>query len=114
MRKILALSLLLAVTGCAESGGTFTGEFTYMADAALFRPCDDLDSRLPVQGPAYLELERAYLEARPGPGEPVFVELEGSIEEAPAMEGDGTVPTLMVTRVVRMDPSGSCLSDDPS
>lgn len=91
-----------------------TGEFIYMADAALFRPCDDPDVALPVAGPAYLELERSYLEARPGPGEPVFVELEGSVEDAPAMEGDRMVPTLSVTRVIRLDPEGSCLSADPS
>ena len=113
MRAIWLLPLVLAIGGCGDEGH-FTGEFIYMADAALFRPCDDPEAGLPVAGPAYLELERSYMEVRPGPGESVFVELEGSIEEAPAMEGDRMVPTLSVTRVIRLDPSRSCLSDDPS
>jgi hypothetical protein len=97
----------------ATAGERFVGEFRYMADAALFRPCDS-ERGMPVTGPAYLELERAYLEVRPGPGEPVLVEVEGSIVEQAKMEGEGTEPALAVTRIIRLDPSLSCPTASPS
>ena len=102
-----------AATCATTEGQSFVGEFRYMADAALFRPCDR-DRGMPVTGPAYLELERAYLEVRPGPGEPIFAELEGSIVEQPKMEGDGTEPALSVTRIIRLEPSLSCATASPS
>jgi hypothetical protein len=94
-------------------GDRFLGEFRYMADAALFRPCDS-ERGMPVTGPAYLELERTYLEVRPGPGEPVLAELEGYMVEQPRMEGEGTERALAVTRVIGLDPSRSCATASPS
>lgn len=97
----------------AAPGERFVGEFRYMADAALFRPCDS-ERGMPVTGPAYLDLERTYLEVRPGPGEPVLAELEGYIVEQPRMEGEGTERALAVTRVILLDPSLSCATASPS
>ncbi len=82
--------------GCQGSmtGRTLTGMFVYMADAATFTDCAT-GRRVPVamEG-GYRELERAYLEKRTNPGQPLFVSVLGRIENKPKMEGSGTVPRL--------------------
>jgi putative lipoprotein len=92
--------------GGAE-GGAFLGLFTYMADAALFRPCGS-DAGMPVQGPGYLALERAYLDARTEPGSYELVVITGSVEERPPMEGEGTRPTLIVKELLGIFPGIHC------
>ncbi len=81
-----------------DMGGTLReqGNFSYMADAALFVPCaSGIQTPVAMEG-AYLELERAYLERGAAPGSTMRVSLTGSIEARPAMEGDGTEPVFVV------------------
>ena len=87
------------------------GLFSYLADAASIQLCVT-GSRLPVamEG-AYLELERAYLDALPAgaAGQPVLVNLEGQItDRASAEPGLGLVRTLVVERFVGVHPGKSC------
>jgi heat shock protein HslJ len=84
------------------------GEFTYLADAASFRDCRT-GARVPVamEG-AYLDLERAYGESKPGAGAPLYVVLDGAVQPRAKMEGAGTEPTLVVSRHVGTFPSLTC------
>jgi copper homeostasis protein (lipoprotein) len=73
-----------------------TGAFTYMADAALFVECRT-GIQLPVaMTEGYLPLERAYMEWRAEPLDPMVVRIRGWVEEQPAMEGDGREEVLVV------------------
>ena len=85
-----------------------SGMFTYLADAAGFSEC--LTGRsLPVamEG-GYLELERAYLAARAGPGQAMMALVEGRIALRDPMEGPAPVPTLVVDRLLRLAPGEQC------
>lgn len=74
------------------------GVFTYLADAATFRDCLT-GKRYPVaDGPAYLDLERAYLAARKTAGEPRLVSVTGSFQLRPAADGPGEAESLLVER----------------
>lgn len=88
------------------------GMFTYMADAASFTDCET-GSRLPVamEG-AYVDLERSYLKLKPATGAPLYVTVQGKVENRPKMEGAGTIPTLIVEKFVSADQKGRC-SDPP-
>jgi hypothetical protein len=87
------------------------GMFRYMADAASIRLCAT-GANLPVAMEGdYLQLERAYLAARPAdaPGEPMLVNLEGMISNRPSAEpGRGLVRTLVVERFVALHPGQNC------
>lgn len=112
--SVLMMTVLLMLAGCTRPvpapspPPVLTGQFTYLADAAGFTDCAD-GRRYPVamEG-AYLELERSYLAVRSRPGLPLLVELEGAIEDRPAMEGDGLVPTLVVARFRGAFPGETC------
>jgi uncharacterized lipoprotein NlpE involved in copper resistance/heat shock protein HslJ len=85
------------------------GMFTYMADAATFEECLT-GRRYPVAMEGdYLALERAYL-ALPDrtPGAPVMASFDGHITQRPPMEGPGTVPTVVVRRLVGLWPGQTC------
>lgn len=91
----------------APDGRTLGGMMTYFADAALFEDCAS-GQRFPVsQSGDYLTLERAYVADRSGPGEPLFVLLDGSIRKQPGMEGPDR-PTLVIDRFIRTRPETSC------
>ncbi len=87
------------------------GMYTYFADAALLEECHT-GRRFPVViDGAHLELERAYLENRPGPGEPLLVTLEGRFE---LREPEPGAPAREHVRVVEFEevwPGQSC--DEP-
>lgn len=63
------------------------GMFTYFADAPTFMHCATGLMHPVAQEGDYLRLERAYLEDRPGPAEPLFVTLDATIETRAPMEG---------------------------
>lgn len=85
-----------------------TGMYRYMADAAVFVECRT-GRRLAVAFEAdSISLERAYLEARELPGEALLITVEGRIAARPAMEGDGTTPSLVVDRFVGIWPGDTC------
>lgn len=63
-----------------------SGEFTYMADAAMFRDCAT-GLRFPVaQTGDYLRTEREYTARSQGVGDPVHVRLRGHIDLMPSAE----------------------------
>jgi uncharacterized lipoprotein NlpE involved in copper resistance len=85
------------------------GMFRYLADAAMFEECLT-GRRYPVAMEGdYLALERAYL-ARPDAtaAAPVMASFDGEITQRPAMDGTGTVPTVVVRRFVGLWPGQTC------
>jgi heat shock protein HslJ len=56
----------------------------------------------------YLALERAYLERAPEPDAPVLARIEGRIAPRPPMEGGGVMPTVIVERLVGLEPTARC------
>ena len=87
------------------------GMYTYFADAALLEECHTGRAFLVVIDGAHLELERAYLENRAGPGEPLLVTLEGRFE---LREPEPGAPAREHVRVVEFEdvwPGQSC--DEP-
>jgi len=92
----------------AETGMELKGMFRYMADAARFTDCRTGKSfPVAMEGP-YIELERAYLDSGIKGGEEVLVELRGRYLERPAMEGDHNEINLIVDKVEKLDPNGTC------
>jgi len=86
-----------------------SGEFTYMADAAMFRDCAT-GLRFPVaQTGDYLRTEREYTARSQGVGDPVHVRLRGHIDLMPsAEESQGLVPTLVIDSLLRFDDNQAC------
>jgi heat shock protein HslJ/uncharacterized lipoprotein NlpE involved in copper resistance len=78
------------------------GEFVYMADAPRLTECLTGRSYPVAMEGDYLALERAYLDNRAEPGAPLMATFEGQISERPPMEGDGTIPTVIVDRFVNV------------
>ncbi len=86
-----------------------SGEFTYMADAAMFRDCAT-GLRFPVaQTGDYLRTEREYTARSQGVGDPVHVQLRGHIDLMPsAEESQGLVPTLVIDSLLGFDDNQAC------
>ena len=86
-----------------------SGEFTYMADAAMFRDCAT-GLRFPVaQTGDYLRTEREYMARSQGVGDPVHVRLRGHIDLMPsAEESQGLVPTLVIDSLLGFDDNQAC------
>lgn len=86
-----------------------SGEFTYMADAAMFRDCAT-GLRFPVaQMGDYLRTEREYTARSQGVGDPVHVRLRGHIDLMPsAEESQGLVPTLVIDSLLGFDDNQAC------
>jgi copper homeostasis protein (lipoprotein) len=83
------------------------GMMVYFADAARFTECASGRSyAIAPEGDA-LALERGYLNAREGPGEPLLVTVRGSITRRPAMEGPDA-DALVVESFVRAWPGWGC------
>lgn len=93
-----------------DMSATLTGSFVYFADAALFTDCVT-GQRMPVvmEG-AYLDLERAYLEARMAPMAPLLVRIDARLAEAEAMEGPPR-RSVHVGRLHHVTPHGACLTE---
>lgn len=86
-----------------------SGEFRYMADAAVFAECLTGRSYPVAMEDAYIELERAYLAAdKPEPGAAILARVEAEITDRPPMEGDRDVPTLVVQRFIGLYPDQTC------
>jgi copper homeostasis protein (lipoprotein) len=84
------------------------GMYRYMADAALFEECSSGRRFQVAQEADNVALERAYLEARAEPGDPILVSFQGRIAERPAMEGGGTVLTVVPERFIGIRPGETC------
>ena len=88
--------------------GTYTGLFSYMADAPSFEDCAS-GRRMPVEmADAYIDLERAYLKMQRTPGEKLMTQVRGALKMLPPMEGDRLVPTLHVDKSLGFRPGVSC------
>jgi heat shock protein HslJ len=61
--------------------------YRYWADAAIFTHCETGSSYWVVPEGDALALERAYLDVRKEPGEPILVTLQGVLTVRPGMEG---------------------------
>lgn len=93
----------------ADGPSVLSGLFTYLADAPSFRACDEGRAVAVAMEGAYIDLERAYLAAdKSGPGAPLLAFVEGEVLPRPPMEGDGTVPTLVVSRYIGLFPGLNC------
>ncbi len=84
------------------------GMFVYFADAARFTECLTGRSYPVAMEGDYIRLEQAYLEKRSEPEAPLLSNFEGQITQRPPMEGDGTVPTVVVDRFVNVWPNEKC------
>ena len=81
----------------------FGGALRYMADAASFTECLT-GRRYPVAFEAdWPSAERAYLATVTEPGG-CHTTFEGSLVERPKMDGEGTEPTLVVSRFIAVWP----------
>jgi heat shock protein HslJ/uncharacterized lipoprotein NlpE involved in copper resistance len=83
------------------------GMMRYMADAASFEECLTGKSYPISMEGAYIDLERAYLEDRPSPGEPLYVHVEGALVIRPVMEGPDR-RSLVVDRFIKTRPGITC------
>lgn len=84
------------------------GMYTYLADAAVLEECQT-GRRFPVIiDRGHLELERAYLENRPGPGEPLLVSLEGQFEPRAPEPGAPEREHVRVLEFEEVWPGQSC------
>lgn len=84
------------------------GRFRYMADAARFRDCAT-DLEWPVaMSDDYRALESAYTAQGWAAGAELLVSLEGRIESRARMEGEGSVPTMVVEKFLRAMPGRTC------
>jgi copper homeostasis protein (lipoprotein) len=84
------------------------GMYSYYADAALFEECLS-GRRFSVAMEAdNVALERAYLDARGEPGAKLLVSLQGRLAQRPAMEGEGTVLTVVPERLIGIWPGETC------
>jgi len=106
----VAAGLVLGAPAHAQAdgeAGPLIGEFVYFADAATFRPCGG-EARVPVATEAaYLDLERAYLDARAAPQAPLMIVIDGMIAEREGMEG-GPRPMLVAERLAGVVPGERC------
>jgi uncharacterized lipoprotein YbaY/uncharacterized lipoprotein NlpE involved in copper resistance len=86
-----------------------SGMFVYSADGASIVLCADKRS-VPIAMEAdYESLEMAYLQARPGPGERLLVNLEGLLTLRPSMEESQPArTTLVVERFAGVWPGQRC------
>lgn len=88
----LNYTLLPVSTPLQETLMPLTGLYTYMADAAVFKDCAT-GRTFPVEN--NLALEQGYMQARKGPGEPVFLKINGYFRVRPSME-PGLMQKMMV------------------
>lgn len=84
------------------------GRYSYMADAGRFTECGSGATFPVAQVAANVDLERAYIGARPEPGAPLLVSFTGHFEERPAMEGDRRLEYVVVDRFDRVGPGTTC------
>ncbi|GMV06444.1 MAG: hypothetical protein AMXMBFR53_27200 [Gemmatimonadota bacterium] len=89
-----------------------TGMMTYLADAARFTDCATAAAYPIAQEGGYAALERAYLAARPAPGEPVLVTVQAAVAAREGMEG-GLIPTLLVDSLLEVHPDRGCGGERP-
>ncbi len=88
--------------------GLLAGEAFYMADVAGFRECASGVTYPVAMEENYLEFERACTRHGATPGGPVLMVVKGRFERRPRVERPGMEITLVVEKVERVEPGGSC------
>lgn len=85
----------------------YNGLFTYMADAAVFKSCEDGQMySVEIGGGAYLAAEKAYSRYSKSGGEPAYMVVDASMVKNPEPEGR---PYLMrIQKLVTASPEGRC------
>jgi copper homeostasis protein (lipoprotein) len=87
---------------------TMRGMYRHMADATVFEECLT-GLKLPVAAEGDdIALQTAYSSVKREPGTPALASVQGSIASRPAMEGDPSVPTLIVEKFMRFWPNETC------
>lgn len=90
-----------------EEVESITGNFLYMADAALFTYCGT-GKKVPVSMEGeYILVERAYLNANLKTLEPLFIEIIGDIGARDNGEGRNT-PHLIIKKLILSDTKRIC------
>ncbi len=120
MKKFLYIALLgLLVSACGGkkrpdapvAANFFSGEFVYMADAAVFYDCAT-GMKYPVSNNGdYIVVERAYMDMKREDGEPIFMTCRGHIEYLPSMEGDSKMPTMVIDSFIGFNRTSHCNSN---
>lgn len=101
------------LTACATTPATrpsppaavLTGQYAYMADAAIFVDCATGGHYPVAEAGDNRALQAAYLSARPTPGAPVLIRVEGRILERPDSTGRAS---LQVDRFLSADAAATC------
>jgi heat shock protein HslJ/uncharacterized lipoprotein NlpE involved in copper resistance len=89
---------------------SMTGEFRYMADAALFTECHTQRTYPVAMQSEYLALEKAYSDAdKSEAGAPIVVSIEGEIKLHPGMDASqGDIETVFVNRFIGIPDGLKC------
>ena len=87
-----------------------TGEFRYLADAAIFTECHTQRTYPVAMNKDYAALEQAYMKNdKPEPGSPVVISIEGELAPHPSMEeSQGDVETLFVNHFIGIADGLTC------
>jgi len=97
----------------SSSSEPLNAEFRYMADAPRILLCATGQSYPVAMKDAYIELERAYLASGVEAGKPVWVSVQGYIDQRPAMEGTGTEEVFIVQSYDGINPERRCSTEKP-
>jgi copper homeostasis protein (lipoprotein) len=84
------------------------GMYIYMADAGILTECVTGMRFSVLPKGDNVALQRAYLEARQEPGQPIKAEIEGRISLTPPPDSEGNLPVITVTRFNRLWPGETC------
>jgi heat shock protein HslJ/uncharacterized lipoprotein NlpE involved in copper resistance len=109
IRSTLSYDLVRATSADLLGGPMrLRGMYTYMADAAVLDECFT-GRRFPVSLEAgHVELERAYLQQRRAPGEPILASVTGRFVQGSPEPGAPPRERLVVERFDRLLPGESC------
>lgn len=90
----------------APAGSTGRGILVLAPDHRIFKPCAG-ERELWVHDATGGDLERVYEKLAAGPGKPLFVDVRGVLEPAPASGAGAAFPrTLRIVELRRADPAG--------
>lgn len=89
----------------APSAAILTGQYAYMADAAIFVDCATGGHYPVAEAGDNRALQAAYLKTRPTPGAPVLIRVEGRVLKPAGSTGRAT---LQVDRFLSADASATC------
>lgn len=121
MKKITLICIIsLILTGCGNKKTArqepevadsetmyFAGDFTYFADAAIFRDCATGVTMNVEMNEVFKEVQKKYMALKPEPRESVSLDVEGYIISRTEGE-EGHPVRLVMTRFIEMDNTLEC------